>query len=137
MTINTFTQVYFNNFKNICTNCNSVWNIPQNVFYIAASKVRVAFKFLFLSHGFCWLLVSRHLSEGLLQLFCDGLVLLLLGHQLILQSVHLDISIICWKWKQKPNAVLRFFENSYIYLVKAIFSCFYCCFTVHLCSKRR
>merc|ERR1719210_3308063 len=34
-------------------------------------------------------LVSRHLCEGLLQLLSDGLVLLLLGDELILQPVHL------------------------------------------------
>merc|ERR1711990_781597 len=34
-------------------------------------------------------LVSGHLSEGLLELLGDGLVLLLLGDQLILQPVHL------------------------------------------------
>jgi len=34
-------------------------------------------------------LVSGHLSEGLLELLSDGLVLLLLGDQLILQPVHL------------------------------------------------
>merc|ERR1719385_538073 len=34
-------------------------------------------------------LVSGHLCEGLLQLLSDGLVLLLLGDELILQSVHL------------------------------------------------
>merc|ERR1711990_500121 len=35
------------------------------------------------------ILVSGHLSEGLLELLSDGLVLLLLGDQLILQPVHL------------------------------------------------
>ena len=34
-------------------------------------------------------LVSGHLGEGLLQLLGDGLELLLLGDQLILQPVHL------------------------------------------------
>merc|ERR1719474_2008627 len=34
-------------------------------------------------------IVSGHLCEGLLQLLSDGLVLLLLGHELILQPVHL------------------------------------------------
>merc|ERR1719430_1231282 len=34
-------------------------------------------------------LVSGHLCEGLLQLLSDGLVLLLLGDELILQPVHL------------------------------------------------
>ena len=34
-------------------------------------------------------LVSGHLSKGLLELLSDGLVLLLLGDQLILQPVHL------------------------------------------------
>ena len=34
-------------------------------------------------------LVSGHLGEGLLQLLGDGFVFLLLGHQLVLQPVHL------------------------------------------------
>jgi hypothetical protein len=34
-------------------------------------------------------LVSGHLGEGLLELLCDGLELLLLGHQLVLQPVNL------------------------------------------------
>jgi hypothetical protein len=34
-------------------------------------------------------LVARHLCKGLLQLLCDGLKLLLLAHQLVLQSVNL------------------------------------------------
>ena len=38
-------------------------------------------------------LVSGHLGEGLLQLLGDGLVLLLLAHQLILQPVHLIHSL--------------------------------------------
>ena len=47
-----------------------------------------------LSSTWCdWLgdvLVSRHLGKCLLQLLSDGLVLLLLRHQLILQPVHLQ-----------------------------------------------
>merc|ERR1712073_223649 len=39
-------------------------------------------------------LVSRHLSEGLLELLGDGLVLLLLGHQLILKPVHLLLQLL-------------------------------------------
>ena len=35
-------------------------------------------------------LVSGHLGEGLLELLSDGLVLLLLSHQLVLQPVHLE-----------------------------------------------
>jgi hypothetical protein len=34
-------------------------------------------------------LVSGHLGKSLLQLLCDGLELLLLGHKLILQPVNL------------------------------------------------
>ena len=34
--------------------------------------------------------VSRHFSKGLLELLSDGLVLLLLRDQLILQPVHLE-----------------------------------------------
>ena len=34
-------------------------------------------------------LVSRHLGKGLLKLFVDRLELLLLGHQLVLKTVHL------------------------------------------------
>jgi hypothetical protein len=34
-------------------------------------------------------LVSGHLGEGLLELLGDGLELLLLGHQLVLQPVNL------------------------------------------------
>ena len=34
-------------------------------------------------------LISGHLSKGLLELLGDGLVLLLLGHQLVLQPVNL------------------------------------------------
>ena len=75
---------------------------PSHV--ICTEDVRVAFKFLSLyfqvfSKGtsqcrigvrlqLC--LVSGHLGEGLLQLLGDGLVLLLLRHQLVLQSVNLD-----------------------------------------------
>merc|ERR1712241_1376345 len=39
-------------------------------------------------------LVSRHLSEGLLQLLGDSLVLLLLGHQLVLKPVHLLLQLL-------------------------------------------
>merc|ERR1712241_615672 len=39
-------------------------------------------------------LVSRHLSKGLLELLGDGLVLLLLGHQLVLQPVHLLLQLL-------------------------------------------
>merc|ERR1719219_2420117 len=39
-------------------------------------------------------LVSRHLCEGLLELLSDGLVLLLLGDQLILQPVHLLLQLL-------------------------------------------
>merc|ERR1719454_1832266 len=40
------------------------------------------------------ILVSGHLSEGLLELLSDGLVLLLLGDQLILQPVHLLLQLL-------------------------------------------
>ena len=36
------------------------------------------------------ILVARHFSKCLLDLLSDGLVLLLLRHQLILQPVHLE-----------------------------------------------
>jgi hypothetical protein len=36
-------------------------------------------------------LISRHLSEGLVQLLCDGLELVLLRYQLVLQPVNLDM----------------------------------------------
>ena len=39
-------------------------------------------------------LVAGHLSEGLFELLGDGLVLLLLGDQLVLQPVHLMIKCI-------------------------------------------
>merc|ERR1712241_515232 len=39
-------------------------------------------------------LVSRHLSEGLLELLGDGLVLLLLGHQLILKPVNFSLQLL-------------------------------------------
>merc|ERR550525_1389315 len=39
------------------------------------------------------ILVSRHLSESHLQLLSDGFVLVLLGHQLVLQSVHLLLQL--------------------------------------------
>ena len=39
-------------------------------------------------------LVSGHLGEGLFELLGDGLVLLLLGHELVLQPVHLMIKCI-------------------------------------------
>ena len=38
-------------------------------------------------------LISGHLGEGLLELLGDGLVLLLLRHQLVLQSVHLNTNV--------------------------------------------
>ena len=53
--------------------------------------VSVAFKFQH-GRGLSVPLVSGHLCEGLLQLLGDGLVLLLLAHQLILQPVHLTQS---------------------------------------------
>lgn len=39
------------------------------------------------------ILVSGHLCEGLLKLLSDGLVLLLLGNQLILKSVDLQQNV--------------------------------------------
>ena len=39
-------------------------------------------------------LVAGHLGEGLFELLGDGLVLLLLGHELVLQPVHLMIKCI-------------------------------------------
>ena len=39
-------------------------------------------------------LISGHLSEGLLELLSDGLVLLLLSHQLIFESVHLFLELL-------------------------------------------
>ena len=39
-------------------------------------------------------LVSGHLGEGLFELLGDGLVLLLLGDELVLQPVHLMIKCI-------------------------------------------
>merc|ERR1719348_837722 len=47
-----------------------------------------------LSTSFCCSLVSRHLCEGHLELLCDGLVLLLLSHQLVLQPVHLLLKLL-------------------------------------------
>ena len=38
-------------------------------------------------------LVAGHLGEGLFELLGDGLVLLLLGHELVLQPVHLRIKL--------------------------------------------
>ena len=45
---------------------------------------------LLLISGHCLDLIAGHLSEGLLQLLGDPLQLLLLAHQLVLQSVNLD-----------------------------------------------
>merc|ERR1719500_2214833 len=53
----------------------------------SSTKSQTSFK-----TSFNQFLVSRHLSEGLLELLHDGLVLLL--HQLILQPVHLLLQLL-------------------------------------------
>ena len=58
------------------------------------------------------ILVSGHLGEGLLQLLGDRLVLLLLGHQLILQPVHLgNIKDGIIAFKKSGHLLLQFLHG--------------------------
>ena len=56
-------------------------------------------------------LISGHLGEGLLELLGDGLVLLLLAHQLILQPVHLTHS---WKIKYRHILDIRTYQLCHV-----------------------
>ena len=59
-------------------------------------------------------LVSGHFSKGLLELLSDGLVLLLLRDQLILQPVHLEKKRLkrpLSKWKRKAHLLLQLLDG--------------------------
>ena len=62
-------------------------------------------------------LVTGHLCEGLLQLLSDGLVLLLLGDELILQPVHLEEETIM-KCSEKEYILTNFVDSSNYFINK-------------------